>query len=460
MKSRFIQLFKSPSVLVVIAIAAFVLGVHNNQNSLKPRDVIKWDVVSYYTYLPAIFVEKDITLGFITDENSKAYNEKHMYVPHKTAEGKWVIKAAMGMAVLYAPFFLIAHSLAHSMGYEANGFSEIYQLAVLLSGLFYLIIGLFYLRKCLLLFYSEKITTLTLLAVYFGTNLLCYSTLDPAMSHEYNFCLFAVFIYYSIQWLKGPKIKYSIVLGLVLGLMVLVRPLNGIFLLFPVLYGVIDLHTLKHKINLFRKHPGQCLSIALLAFLVVLPQLIYWKTVSGQYFFNSYIGERFYFLHPHIMDCLVGFRKGWLLYTPIMIMALAGIYFVAKYQKQFFVVAVVLVPLYFYVVSSWWCWWFGGSFGLRAMIDVYPLLAIALAAFFSSLLYTGKISSKILSTGIVFFILLNLFQTIQYHYNIIHYDSMTMKAYTDRFGKISKADCDSSLLLAPDYEGERLERGD
>ena len=110
------------------------------------------------------------------------------------------------MALLYAPFFLTAHVLAQPLGYAPTGYSDIYQLFIEYSGLFYLLFGLLYLRKLLLLYYSENITALCIFVIFFGTNLLYYSTVDPAMSHSYTFSAFSVFLYYTVQYYKKPNI--------------------------------------------------------------------------------------------------------------------------------------------------------------------------------------------------------------------------------------------------------------
>jgi hypothetical protein len=452
MANRVQSLLNSPSIWVLTAIFAFVIGVQNNQKAWKSNSVIKYDVVSYYSYLPAAFIEKDITLSFINDSNAQAYVDHSQYWPMKAPNGKRVIKASMGMAVMYGPFFYVAHLITPPTKYEANGFTQVYQFAILISGLFYLFFGLLYLRKSLLLYYSERITAITIAVLYFGTNLLCYSTLEAAMSHEYNFFLFSVFIYFSILWHHQQKVKYLLIIGLSMGMLILVRPVNILFALFFVLYGLNKIDLIKPRFQLFIKYWWQILIIIALSFLVFLPQMLYWKKLTDTYLFNSYIGEWFYFSKPHLLQCLLGFKKGWLIYTPIMAFALVGIYFLKKAKSNFFVISIVLIPLYFYVISSWWCWWYGGSFGLRAMIDLYPLLAFSLAAFLNAMLYQRKLCSKITILFISLFIALNLFQTIQFHYNIIHYDGMNFKSYINSFGKTSKADCDRTLLKSPDYD--------
>lgn len=448
---------KKPSILVIISIVCFVLGVENNLNTWRNKNIIKWDIVSYYSYLPAQFIEHDIELSFINDSNRADYNNQSKYIPTKTPNGKWAIKTSMGMSVMYAPFFFLADQLAKSFGYESNGFSEIYHGMIMLSGLFYLILGLFFLRKSLLLFYSEKITALTVLLIYFGTNLLCYSTIDPAMSHEYNFSLFSIFIYGSIQWLNQPRLKYIILSAITFGLLFLIRPINLVFILFPLLFNVKNLNDIKERGLHFIANWKHTLLFIVISILIFVPQMLYWKLVSGQYLYFSYVGEQFFFNDPHIWQCAFGFRKGWFIYSPLMLFSVFGIYFLYNKQKAFFVVTLITLSVYYYIVSSWWCWWYGGSFGLRAMIDLYPLLAFPLASWLASILFQKNVGSKIIGTALTFLVVLNLFNTIQYHYNIIHYDSMTMKAYFNSFGKISKSDCDRNLLRSPDYEKARTE---
>ena len=91
-----------------------------------------------------------------------------------------------------------------------------------------------------------------------------------------------------------------------------------------------------------------------------------------------------------------------------------------------------------YVVSSWISWWYGGSFGMRALIEASVPLSVPMALVFQ------KISEKLVWSHITvvvfsFLIGLNIFQTYQYDNGIIHYQSMTRKAYWAVFGAIHPA---------------------
>ena len=112
MRKKLKPIFSKPSLLVIIAIIPFVLGVHNNLNKWSSRSIIKWDVISYYSYLPATFIDKDLKLEFINDSTYHHYIDGQLYWPQELEGGKKLIKASMGMSVLYAPFFFAAFFFA------------------------------------------------------------------------------------------------------------------------------------------------------------------------------------------------------------------------------------------------------------------------------------------------------------------------------------------------------------
>jgi hypothetical protein len=143
---------KRITYLLILVIVANVFSLKQWQNAEQNNRIIEWDVVSYYSYLPATFIYKDISLEF-TKDTSKHYEQRHLFWYQKAPNGGRVIKMTMGMAILYSPFFLIAHTYAsNSETYKPNGFSIPYEFMLCVSCLFYLFIGLNYLRKLLLFF--------------------------------------------------------------------------------------------------------------------------------------------------------------------------------------------------------------------------------------------------------------------------------------------------------------------
>ncbi len=425
-------------------------------NAEKVQKLIDWDVTSYYSYLPASFIHNDVSLEFTKRGADLSYENNHQFWYLTAPNGKRIIKVTMGMAIMYSPFFFIGHAMAHLFGFEPNGFSTPYEFCLALSSLFYLFIGLIYLRKSLLLFFNDVSTGITLLCVLLGTNLYYYTTAEPAMSHAYSFALVSVFIFQTIKWHNSPSIKKAILIGFLFGLIVLIRPVNIIIIIFPLLYNLFSLQSFKAKIDFFVHNKTHIFLIAFTSFLIFLPQLIYWKYLTGQWLFNSYVDERFYFNNPHLLSGLFSFRNGWLIYSPVMIFSLIGIAFLYKNSRTFFVPILLFTMLNLFICFSWWTWWYGGSFGSRPMIDSYALLAIPMASFIEAIFSRLKIIFTSLCFVILLFISLNLFQTYQRRIGLIHFDGMTFKAYKVIFLKttLSKEEILelNKSVHSPDYE--------
>ena len=197
------------------------------------------------------------------------------------------------------------------------------------------------------------------------------------------------------------------------------------------------------------------------AFLVWVPQLIYWKEMTGQWLYFSYgSDERFFFADPAIIQGLFSWRKGLFLYTPLMIMAFAGIIALWKRRSPHALPVTLFVPLNIYIIFSWWCWWYGGGFGQRAFIDSYVLMAVATAALLTpgmATRNTGEIkwTQRLTLAAFLLFTSLGILQNIQYYNGAIHWDSMTREAYLDSFGRLKPSARFYDLLEAPDYDRAR-----
>jgi hypothetical protein len=295
---------------------------------------------------------------------------------------------------------------------------------------------------------------MTLLLIGVGTNLYYYSTYEAAMSHVYNFSLIALFLYLLVRWYDAPQWKNSLLLGIVYGLIVLIRPSNFMLIILLLLWEVDSLEAGKQRMRfLFRKIP--LVGLMMGGFLIPwIPQMLYWNEVSGSILYNSYseVGSAFYFDNPHILDFLFSYRKGWLVYTPLMIFALLGIFPLYRKKSGLAVAILPYLALMIYLFSSWWSWWTGGSFGIRSMVDLMAIMSLPLAALITWLDKQDGFWKAGIVILLVFTLFLNIFQTRQYQKGLIHGTSMTKKSYwtiflraNDRFGYWQN-------LTEPDFE--------
>jgi len=450
----FIKKIGLPSVSIfIVALTCFIIDFDLKLWEKQDR-VIEHDVHWYYSYLPSTFIYDDLK----QEKSDYRFDDNYyLFWPLFTEDGKKVNKTTMGLSILYAPFFFTAHYYTTITGnYPANGFSEPYKLFLLLSSIFYLILGLDFVKKILHRFqFTDKVIAITLLLIGLGTNLLCYSSVTATMSHSYNFFLFAIFIYYTIRWYEKITFKHTLILGLSLGLISLIRPSNALIIIFFLLYGIQSFQDIKERFFFLLKKFIPLSAIALLSIVVWIPQFIYWKIATGHYLFYSYTDERFYFNDPHIVDGLFSFQKGWLVYTPIMFFAIVGLFISNETLKKTRVAIVSFMIINIYIIFSWWCWWYGGTFGQRSMIESYVLLAIPFASFIK-IVIDKKIVLKILLAGIsVFLIWLNIFQTYQYEYKSLHWDGMTKELYFKQFGKLDKIDGFDAMVHWPNYDEAR-----
>ena len=453
-KVSFVRLTLIGILLIQIGV---ILNIRPWRNAEKKNALINWDVTSYYSYLPAIFVHKDLKFEFLNNSEIN-YAEKHQFWPETAPNGNKVIKTTMGMSVLYFPFFIISHiySLVNDK-VVANGFSKPYEIGLTFSSIFYMMIGLFFLAKVLRSIYDEKKVSILLFLVFLGTNLFYYATTEPCMSHVYTFSLASVFMYITMKIYEKNNWKFFIFLGLISGLLFLVRPTNILFILAFLLYKIESFSSLNKRLYWLIQHYKKLTISIVISVLIGSVQFFYWKWATGNWFFNSYVGEQFYFNQPRIIEFLFSYRKGWLVYTPIFIFSFLGLYKMYVRKNPWFFSILIMLPVLVYLFSSWWCWWFGGGFGMRPMIDYYPLLIIPLGEILST-----KISYKkyILNFILAGFVSLNLFQTLQRRNLVIHWDSMSKESYWAFFTTIKMKNAQDwerqkILLNAPNYNKAR-----
>lgn len=442
--------FQFSTISIAIVVLACTLIDLHFKNWEKQERVIEHDIHSYYSYLPLLFIYDDIKLEKSDYRMGENY---YLFWYDYTPDGKKVTRMTSGLSILYAPFFFVAHGFTLLSDYPADGFSEPYKVFLLLSAIFYLIIGLDHLKKTLQYYtFSDFHIAITLLLIGLGTNLFAYASQSAPMSHVYNFCLISVFIYYTIQWYNDRSAKNTIIIGLLFGLITLIRPSNAVIMVFFILYGISGWADFKQRMLLFKRDTFLLNAMFFFAFLVWIPQLIYWKTVTGNYFFDSYQENHFYFNNPKIIDGLFSFRKGWLVYTPIMAFSLIGIFFLRNNLKKLKLSVIVFLLLNIYIIFSWWCWWYGGTFGQRSLIDCYALLAIPFASFVKFLTEKKWYYYLWFYCIAAFFVWLNIFQTLQFEYKSLHWDGMTKELYFKQFGKLARINDFDKLVSWPNYD--------
>jgi hypothetical protein len=459
--------FKNTWSLVCI----LALGLYYTQSTINIIDEklyfdanwtnLRDDAGIYYAYLPALWIKKDWRFSFLDREPATIPEKGIQYWAFKSENGGWVPKMTMGKAFLDLPFFLVADLYVQStQKFERTGFSMPYKYAIAFSSVFYAFLGFLLLRSSMLRFFTDQVTSITLLLIALATNLYHYSTHETGYTHPHNFFLLSTLIFLSIQNQIKNTVGHSLLFGALCGLLVLIRPIN-LLLLLPLPFFSQIFRDKKWSYGLLRRGLWSIFSskhtvLALVAaLLILLPQFFFWKIQTGIWLYYSYNDEGFFWTKPKIWQGLFSFRKGWFIYTPIMFFAVVGFYPLIKKHYWVGLMITLTFVLFVYVTFSWWCWWYGGGFGARTMIDFYPYMAFGLAALMGLLIKQNTLVKGLLAVVIIFTIHLNIFQTKQYHLSLIHWDSMTYESYKAVFLKEKFPENYQQLLSEPNYQSQK-----
>ncbi|BDS13280.1 hypothetical protein [Aureispira anguillae] len=421
-------------VVIILCIAVYYT-IGKTEYRAKNANPFIYDQAGYYNYLPAFFIYKDLNFNYLNNAPpaSRAFISSQQ---HKAGHSVNMNRYSTGIAFLLSPFFGLAHLQAYLSGAPPDGFSAPYQSWIYIGHFFYLLIAFFLLRQILSFYYKDPIIAWTIGLIGLGTNLAYYAIYEPLMSHNYSFFLFSLSLFLAIKWLNKQQNSTLLLLGFTIGLLANTRLTNLIFVLVLMLWNASSYNALKERFLLLLKH----WKVLLLAFgigcIPFLPQLWYWQHSTGHWLVNSYGAQSvFFWADPMIGEILWGYKKGWLLYSPLMLFAVVGLGFLYQQFPKIFWSIFLYTLLNWYIISCWWCWWYGGSFGMRPLIESMAPLSLAVAAFLHWAFQSKR--TKIPMVGaIVLGIGLNAFQSYQYSYNCIDSFGMTRKAYWIVFGQL------------------------
>jgi hypothetical protein len=390
-----------------MAVGLFVLTflVAWQANHYRLADILTHgsDPWGYYQFLPAL-------LG--------THEWVHLPWAHTLENGNSISLFTMGVAMLMLPFFLLGAAAAKLLGLPADGYSMPFVFAQFVAASFYVAAGCHLLFHALRRRFTVRVALVVPLALYGATNLFFYSTHEPGMSHVYSFFLFAWLHHLTVRMLEQPRADRLIGLFLCAALVVLVRQLNAVALLFPLLYGAPFIEALRTRVQWLRDRPLASVIGLVLALALVAPQLYYWHMVTGETLVFTYgkKGEGFTWAEPHLYDVLLSHQNGWFIYTPLMLFTMGVLVVQALRNVRDMRLVLFIWAVSWYVYASWWSWWLGGSFGHRGFIEHYALLAIPLAFGLEGLFRRGPVVRDLSMAALGLLVFFSIRLSFLYHW--------------------------------------------
>ncbi len=322
----------------------------------------------YYCYMRSFWLDGDVQIG----NDIALYNARISHgSAHRLAAS---YDRSIGPAVLWSPFFLVAHALtvllsAVGVPVATDGFSYLEEAAVCIASIFYAVAGLLAVSATVSRHVPGGSALTGVLFMFLSTFAVYYALFEPSMGHSVEFFTVCVFVW-SILGRGSRTTGAWILVGLAGGLMTLVRWQNLVFaLLVP--YGLARVEPPVSRAVI----RGGAAGIAWLA--VASIQCMFWHDVFGKVLTIPQGPGFLAPAAPQVLDVLFSTRHGLVSWHPAFAVAAAGMLMVRPRGLALVLSLAVLAQVYICsMVIEWWC---GDSFGMRRMTGTIPLLTFGAA---------------------------------------------------------------------------------
>ena len=354
--------------------------------------LVHGDGVGYYAFLRAPLIQHNLDFeqdwrrsnpGFL---RNRVGPDNQFTLENYTSTGRLGNLFTVGPAILWSPFFLLAHAAVlivdrFGANSPADGFSFPYRALTALGTAVYGFFGLLFSYALAQKYCNRLWALLATVAIWAGSSLPVYMYFNPFWSHAHSAFIVSLFLWYWDRTRSDRTLGQWFLLGIISGLLVDVYFVNGVFLLVPLveaILGYIRWGRAGDGVAALRQFGLNAIyfSIFLLA---VLPTLITRKIIFGGFLqLGGYSGMAWRWHAPFLRCVLFSSDHGMLSWTPVLGLALLGLlipYGPAKRIQGYF----VLVFLVFLYVISCYPFWDGlASYGNRFFISMTPVFVFGL----------------------------------------------------------------------------------
>jgi hypothetical protein len=379
------------------------------------------DEIEYFSYLRSLWFDHDVSFDneyrhFYEAGLARSGDFHETFLERTTPTGRRYNFGTMGCAILWAPFYAVGDLAAHALAaagqpVQTDGYSRPYVVAVAFGSAFYGWLAI------LLSLHAARMLTdsgrdgsrpvLAGLATWFGTPLVFYMYVAPGFSHAVSAFTVAVFV---VAWLHVRR-RWTIAgvafLGALAALMAMVREQDAFFA------GGAALDFTLTFLARFRRGdepsaapgPARLLlsaAVGTLTFAVVfLPQALAYLALNGRIGPSDVVARKMTWIAPYALDVVVSPEHGFLFWTPLAVLALAGLILlatggeesaggaaagepgVAADRRRIAICLLVMVLLQVYVNGSIKSWTVAGGFGQRRFVALTIVVVIGLGALLS-----------------------------------------------------------------------------
>lgn len=374
------------------------------------------DEVQYFSYLRSLWFDRDVSFEneyqyFYDHQIAQSADFHRTFLELQTPAGRRINYGTLGSAVLWSPFYaggdLIARGMrAAGSDVTVDGYSRPYVATVAYGSAFYgfatIVFGIAAARRLL-----GRAGLSAGLAVWLGTPILFYMYVAPPFSHACSAFAVALFVTIWLRVREAWTVRGAACLGLSGALVAMVREQDALFLVAPAVDYVFSTFTGERRDSTNGRVPvlrsigagaAGCAAFAL----GYLPQLLAYQALNGRPRPSDLVTRKMTWTAPHALQVLASPAHGFLLWTPLALLCLAGLVLIATTRnrgpkraestpslpppgvrverRRIALCMLLMVALQVYVSGAVESWTVAGAFGQRRFVSITILLVIGLAA--------------------------------------------------------------------------------
>lgn len=345
------------------------------------------DEVEYFAFLRSLAFDGDLSFEneyqYFANRGAGGAGFHDTFLAERfTRAGRRLNFATIGPALLWAPFYAGGHVAAGMVGAPQDGYSQPYITAVAFGSAAYGWLAIFLSAHIAQRFFGRGICAA--LAVFAGTPLLFYMYVAPPFSHACATFAVTLSLWTWLRVRDTWSLRGVVLLGLTVGLMANMRDQAGLFAIGPAL----DFSRWALQRQAWRRTAALTFAGVVASVVAYAPQLLASRAVNGHFGPHESIGNKMSWASPHALGVLVDMEHGWLWWTPLALLSLAGLAGLASGRIQskqaegrwLGICALAIVAMQIYINGAVESWTVAGSFGHRRFVEVAPLLVLGLAA--------------------------------------------------------------------------------
>ena len=345
------------------------------------------DEIEYFSYLRSMAFDRDLEFGneyrhfYARDPEGLAGFSATFLDRREPATGRHINFAPLGSALLWSPFFLLAHlgvlaARAAGASVAADGFSAPYIAVACYASWLYGGLGLLLIHDALRRFAgaADADAGWATAALLWASPLLYYMTLAPGFSHATSVFAVAALVWTALasRARSGGGWMGWMAVGALGGIAALVREQDALFLAVPLALLAVD------AIRSGRWAAAALRAVVTVAAAVVVftPQLFAYRAINGAFGPSRLVTRKMTYWSPHLLEVLLDPAHGLFVWAPVLLVATIALAVIAIRRRDAVAGALLLaLLLQAWINGSVLSWTQAGAFGSRRFVGATVVFA-------------------------------------------------------------------------------------